>query len=93
MPRVIIVNGWGGSPEGDWIPWIKNELTRKGYEVRAPEMPDTENPKVKSWLNKLTDTIETPRPDDVLIGHSIGTLALINYLQTLENGQNVEKLF
>lgn len=92
MQRVIVVHGWGGSPEGDWMPWIKKELTNRRYEVLVPKMPDTENPKVEPWLSKLTETIGTPRSDDILIGHSIGTLAIINYLQTLKADQKVGKV-
>lgn len=92
MSRVFIVHGWGGSPERDWMPWAKRALKEKGFEVFVPEMPETENPRIAPWLDKLTETIGQVRRDDILIGHSIGTLAIIRYLQGLKDDQKVQKV-
>ena len=57
MKRVFIIHGWTGKPEGDWFPWLKQELETKGFQVQIPEMPDTEKPKkvkkhtIKFWMN------------------------------------------
>ena len=92
MQRVFLVHGWGGSPEGDWMPWAKREIEKLGYEVFVSKMPDTENPKIDPWLNTLSKTIGVPKKDDILIGHSIGTLAIIRYLQTLNKGEIIGKV-
>lgn len=92
MNRIFLIHGWGGSPESDWFVWAKQELEKRGYEVFVPEMPDTEHPKIELWLKKLSETVKTSRPDDILIGHSIGTLTVIRYLQTLNDNQKVQKV-
>jgi len=57
MKRVVMIHGWGGYPEEGWRPWLKNKLQEKNVEVHIPEMPDTENPKMNEWLDKLKETI------------------------------------
>ena len=92
MQRAFIIHGWGGSPERDWMAWAKKTLSRKGYEVFIPEMPEAENPKIDPWLKKISGVVGTPRANDILIGHSIGCLAIIRYLQTLSKDQKVGKV-
>ena len=90
--RAFIIHGWYGSPKGDWIPWLSDELKRKGYEVTAPEMPDTDNPTINPWVNKLKEVVGESRVDDVLVGHSIGCQTILRFLETLENDEKVYKV-
>lgn len=73
------------------MPWAKSALEKKGYKVFVPEMPETENPKIDPWLAKLAETAGQVRPDDILIGHSIGCLAVLRYLETLNKNEKVSK--
>lgn len=90
--RVFIIHGWGGSPTKDWIPWVKFQLEVKGYEVSAPTMPDTDNPQIEPWVNKLSETIKEPQKQDVLIGHSIGCQTILRFLEGLPENQKVSKV-
>lgn len=92
MPRIFIIHGWGGSPQGDWMPWAKKALEEKGFEVHVPEMLDTEHPKIKPWIDKLQETIGEIKPDDIFIGHSIGCQTVLRYLQTLPENTKVGKV-
>lgn len=87
MARAILVHGWGGSPQRDFFPWLTDELKKKGYEVVVPEMPDTENPKMESWIPKLAEVVGSLREEDILIGHSIGCQTIIRFLATLDKGK------
>jgi uncharacterized protein len=89
--RIFLIHGWGGSPRNDWFPWAKKELTQKGFEVVVPEMPETEHPKINSWVSKLSHVVGKPQPTDILIGHSIGCQTILRYLENLDAGQKVEK--
>src|SRR3989344_4759388 len=89
--RVFIVHGWGGSPEGDWIPWLAGQLKSKGYEVVTPEMPDADSPKITSWVNKLKGVVGKLENSDILIGHSIGCQTILRFLEALDNGKKAEK--
>jgi len=87
-----MVHGWGGGPEVDFFPWAKEEFTKRGFEVIAPEMPDSEYPKIDLWVQKLADVAGAPRMDDIFIGHSIGCQAIERYLETLPMGTKVQKI-
>jgi predicted alpha/beta hydrolase family esterase len=37
--KIFIIHGSFGNPEGNWFPWLKNELERIGHEVYVPKFP------------------------------------------------------
>lgn len=92
MQRIFVVHGWGGSPNSDWMPWVNKVLGEKGYEISIPEMPDTDNPRISPWVNKLDETIGKVQKNDILIGHSIGCLTILRYLETLGDNEKVSKI-
>ncbi len=82
MKRVIIVHGWGGNSKDSWLPWLKKELEKKGFQVITPDMPgSTEDPKIKKWVNHLYKTIKNPDEETYLIGHSMGCQTIMRYLE------------
>ncbi|OGL32405.1 hypothetical protein A3E76_02570 [Candidatus Saccharibacteria bacterium RIFCSPHIGHO2_12_FULL_44_22] len=87
MKRAVIVHCWGGSSNYAWYPWAKAELEKKGYQVIVPDMPDPDPPKLATWLPHLQQGIGQPDDELVLIGHSIGTVTIMRYLETLNDGQ------
>ncbi len=89
MKRVVIVHGWEGRPEGEWRPWLKKKLLEKGYKVDIPGMPNTLHPKMKDWVKFLKKTVGTPNKDTVLLGHSLGAITILRYLENLREGQKV----
>ena len=91
MKRAIIVHGWGGKPEHGWYLWLKRELEKKGFSVRVPQMPDTEKPKIKAWVNKLNKIVGRTDKIAILVGHSIGCQAILRYLEKLSDKPGIEK--
>lgn len=89
MNRVIIIHGWGGYPDEAWMPWLKRELAERGFEVIAPDMPDSENPRIDAWVGKLSEVVGVPGADTHLVGHSIGVQTILRYLAELPEGQGV----
>jgi len=82
--RVFIVHGWGSSPKEDWFPWIAKELKRKGFAVKALQMPDTDRPKIAPWVAHLKKSVGAPDADTHFIGHSIGCQTIMRYLQNVK---------
>lgn len=93
MKRAILIHCWGGTPDYAWYPWVKNQLQQKGYHVAVPSMPHTDEPKVTEWLPELQKTIGEPDEDLVLIGHSLGTVTIMRYLETLQNARIGKAIF
>ncbi|MEF3692074.1 MAG: alpha/beta fold hydrolase [Candidatus Moraniibacteriota bacterium] len=81
--RIIMIHGWGGTAGGDWLPWVKDKLKKKGFDVVVPEMPNTEEPKIEEWVNFLVELIGNVDENTFLIGHSIGCQAIMRYLEKI----------
>lgn len=84
MKRAIIVHCWSGSPNYAWYQWVKDELGKRDYQVTVPDMPNTDEPKLSTWLPRLKQTIGHPDEELLLIGHSIGTVTIMRYLESLQ---------
>lgn len=89
MKKAIIVHCWEGVPDYCWYPWLKKELEAKGFDVQVPAMPETELPKQRLWVPKLAELIGEQNEEVVLIGHSIGCITILRYLEGLEPGQKI----
>lgn len=81
--RVFVVHGWGASSNSEWHPWIKKKLEEKGFEVHAPDMPNTEEPEISAWVGKLNEVVGNASEKDYFIGHSIGCQTILRYLESL----------
>jgi len=84
MKKIILIHGWGGNPKDNWIPWLKEELEKKGLDVLAPIMPDSENPIIEKWLEKLKDEVGEVDKNTYFVGHSIGAQAIMRYLEKID---------
>jgi uncharacterized protein len=85
MKRAFIIHGWEASPDSNWFPWLKKELENKGFSVEVLNMPDTDHPEMGKWLAHLKKTIINPDENTYLIGHSLGVITILRYLEQLEN--------
>ncbi len=92
MSRVIIVHGWSGSSQRDFMPWAKKELKKMRYEILVPDLPDTDNPKIETWVPYLAQVIGEVRESDILIGHSMGCQTILRFLESLPSGKKVDKV-
>src|SRR3972149_1898835 len=81
MKRVFIIHCWGGKPKDNWYPWLKARLEEKGFQVFVPEMPDTEHPRIETWVPLLEKLVGEPDKDTYLVGHSIGCGTILRYLE------------
>ncbi|OGG11634.1 hypothetical protein A2Z00_01080 [Candidatus Gottesmanbacteria bacterium RBG_13_45_10] len=82
MKRAIIIHAWEETPNGQWLPWLKNTLENLGWKVDVPEMPHTKKPKLKEWMDTLISL--SPGKDTVLIGHSLSNSLIMKYLERPE---------
>lgn len=92
MKKVVIVHGWEGNPENCWFPWLKSELEKRNFKVIIPEMPNTDEPEIESWVEKLKEISGNVDEDTYFIGHSIGCQAIMRYLETLPENTKLGKV-
>lgn len=89
MKRVIIVHGWGGNPQNNWFPWLKNELTKRGFEVLVPQLPDTDNPRMQNWVPALSDVVGKADQNTYLVSHSLGCQVIARYIEGLPENTEI----
>jgi uncharacterized protein len=87
--RAFIIHGWEGYPEEGWKPWLKNELEKKGFTVSVPAMPNSNNPNMKEWLDHLAKAVGTPDENCYFIGHSLGCITILRYIENLKDNQKI----
>ena len=83
MRTAFIFHGTGGSSEGNWFPWLKGELEKKGINVIVPQFPTPEGQSLKSWLDILNKYKDLINSETIFIGHSLGGMFLLKVLEQL----------
>ncbi|MBU2566915.1 alpha/beta hydrolase [Patescibacteria group bacterium] len=89
MKKAIIIHCWEGAPDYCWYPWLKGELEAINFEVQVPVMPETNLPKQKLWVPKIHELVGEPNKNLILIGHSIGCISILRYLESLKENQMI----
>lgn len=87
--RVFIIHGWGASPEVNWFPETKSELKRLGFNVVVPQMPNSQFPISEEWLAEMQTLINDPDENTFLIGHSLGGIAILHFIESLKEDQKI----
>ncbi len=96
MKKAIILHGMSDSKEEydghesghHWLPWLKTELEKQGYEAFTPELPEPYHPVYETWRGVFEEYVLDK--DTVLVGHSCGAGFLVRYLS--ENNVQVGKV-
>lgn len=87
--RVFFIHGWEGSPEEGWRPWLKERLEEKRFTVINLSMPNTNYPQMGEWIATLSDAVGRPDKDCYFVGHSLGCITILRYLERLPEGKKV----
>lgn len=75
---------WGDAPGHLWYPAAQEALTKKGSTVKIPALPDANHPRLGPWTNALRTAVDSDPASTVLIGHSVGGIAVLRYLESLD---------
>jgi predicted alpha/beta hydrolase family esterase len=89
MKKVYLIHGWGGSPSSEgWFGWLIRECEKRNIEIKIPEMPNTNEPKIEEWL-ELLESMEEINEETYFIGHSIGAQAILRFLEKLPEEKKI----
>ena len=84
MKNALILHGAGNNSQGNWFPWVKQQLESKGYKVWSPDLPNSDIPNQKDWLNTIFSNNSWEfNSESVLIGHSAGSTLILRILEQL----------
>ncbi|MBI2047250.1 alpha/beta hydrolase [Candidatus Pacearchaeota archaeon] len=88
MKKVYLIHGWGGSSRSEgWFSDLKQQLSEKGINVKAFDMPNTNTPRIEKWVGFLQSKIKTKDigEETYFVGHSIGCQTILRFLEFLPN--------
>lgn len=80
MIKAFIIHGWEGYPQEGWLPWLKNQLIKLGYQAEIPQMPNRIIPVSKDWLKVIRQLPIKSAPHTIFVGHSLGANIILQYL-------------
>lgn len=63
------------------------------YDVRYPQMPGESEPKMQAWKAQIAKELEAVEDSFILVGHSVGGVALLKYLSEEEVHKSIADLF
>ncbi len=80
--KAIILHGTMGSPEGNWFPWLAQELDDRGVRVAVPRLPTPEGQSLDAWVRVLSQYDSWFGDSLILVAHSMSPALVLNKLQT-----------
>lgn len=83
MKKAVIIHGYEGSPKDCWLPWLADKLKKEGFDVEVPSMPNPNGPHIEAWVGTIDLLLSKPGKDTFLIGHSLGCITALRYVQSL----------
>jgi leucyl-tRNA synthetase/predicted alpha/beta hydrolase family esterase len=89
--RALLIHGFEGSGTGHWFKKMKKALEERGVEVFSPTISTSYHPTIESWLAELSPLVKDFGPDDIIIGHSLGSNAALQLVQ--REKRNIGQLF
>ncbi len=92
MKNALILHGAGNNSQGNWFPWLKEELEKKGYKVWVPDLPNSDIPNQKDWLETIFSNKDWQfNEDSIIVGHSAGATLILRILENLPVGVQINK--
>lgn len=92
MKNALILHGAGNNSQGNWFPWLKIELEKIGYEVWAPDLPNSDEPVLIGWLDKIFSNKQWSfNNESVIVGHSAGATLILRILEKLPENKQINK--
>lgn len=78
--KIIFVHGYTASHLADWYPNISPMLDKEGVDYVIPDLPGNRHPHSEDWLKIINEEYNKADKPVVLVGHSLGTRAVLLYL-------------
>lgn len=88
--NALLLHDIDKGPNDAWLPWLKNQLSWRGFDVVSPSMPSTERDDVDRWIEALA-----PYPfasDTVVVGHGFGASTAIACMTRLRPGTRLGQI-
>jgi non-canonical purine NTP pyrophosphatase (RdgB/HAM1 family) len=91
----LFVHGFEDDEDGQYSPWrggdLKAKMEELGFEVIAPNIPSAHHPQRAQWLAYLQKYADKINGSTILIGHSLGCIALADLVNAV--GKKVKAVY
>lgn len=87
--QVYILHGYNATPKDHWFPWLQQKLVDQGIQAQTLALPNPENPELSQWIDTLKQSIANTNDQTFFVAHSLGCIALLNYLNQLNHNTNI----
>lgn len=92
MKNALILHGAGNNSQGNWFPWLREELEEKGYKVFCPNLPNSDTPILKDWLDTIFSNKDWEfNEESIIIGHSSGATLILRILENIPEDVKINK--
>ena len=95
----LIVHGWGVATARlapEWMHWLRRELENRGMRVILPSMPNAFVPDLAEWLGTIRESLSklavVPNENFHIVGHSMGGVTAMKYVENLPGGSKIGSL-
>ncbi|KXK27341.1 MAG: putative hydrolase YdeN [candidate division WS6 bacterium OLB20] len=92
--NVLILHGTDSNANSNWFQWLAEQLRVSGWNVFVPDLPQAERPAPLRYNPFLDQQLPfTLDGQAVLIGHSSGAVAALQYLQHVRPAEPVHAVW
>ncbi len=81
MSKVFIIHGAYGDGNENWIPWLKGNLEKLGFEVVVPKFPTPEDQTLENWFKVFDLYSKKVDSKTIFVGHSLGCPFILNLFE------------
>lgn len=82
--KAYIIHGAYGSPDENWVPWLKKELEKMDYKVFTPKFPTPDDQNLENWMKVFEPYFEKVDEDSIFVGHSLGPAFILSVLERIQ---------
>lgn len=93
MKKIFIVHGYDTSPENHWFTWLKHQIEGVGHVCTIVHLDQPEEPNHATWKANLEQQIQPVDRKTIIIAHSLGCIATLDFLSTVLQRHNLDSLF
>jgi predicted alpha/beta hydrolase family esterase len=77
---IYLIHGFTASGKANWFPWLQEQLQKNSIELIVPDMPNSDDPYLMPWLQKIEDISKEINEDSIFIGHSLGCITTLQFI-------------
>lgn len=80
--RVLIIHGYNTNANECFYPWLKKTLTKMGYVVDLPNLPNPTSPDIDEQVNYILENY--PNKQNIILAHSWGSCIAMKLIEKLD---------